>query len=103
MTRAHPLRLVLTLLFVVCAIIACGDRELRGQIVQSRDGRTYLVVDANGGQCGQVTVDGQLWPHALHVPGEIAPGRHRIACGDSGPIEFTVPSGTTFHFDYWGP
>jgi len=98
----HPLPLLS--LGVALTFGACSDRELRGTAVPSTDGQTYLVVDDdNGGHCGPIKVDGAEWPHAVHSAGPIAPGLHKIACGDTAWIAFEVRSGTAFHFDYWGP
>jgi hypothetical protein len=81
---------------------ACQECELRGCIVPSTDGQTYLVVDDdNGGACGPIEVDGKPWKHPIHAAGLINPGTHTIACG--GEIGFEIRKGTTFHFDYWGP
>jgi hypothetical protein len=78
------------------------DRELRGRIVQSKDGKTYLVVaDDNGGGCDPIFVDGEKWPHKISQAGEISPGQHTIKCG--GEIEFEIPKATIYTFDYWGP
>ena len=80
----------------------CDDGELRGRTDDSKDGKTYLIVaDDNGGHCGPIRVDGKVWPHALNVPGAVAPGDHRIECG--GEIEFRIDSGKTFRVDDWGP
>jgi hypothetical protein len=82
-------------------LMGCGNRDLRGRAVPSPDGKTYLVVDDNGGACGSILVDGKRWPYPIHVAGPIAPGLHVIKCG--GEIGFEIKKGTTFHFDYWGP
>jgi hypothetical protein len=101
MSRAVPL--------IICAIFAvtnwgCAKRELRGKTVRSADGKTYLVIEHDNGEgCGSIRVDGAEWRHALHSAGEVEPGLHRISCGDSDAIEFTIEPGATFHFDYWGP
>jgi hypothetical protein len=94
---------VLTVLTVVLA--ACTRGELRGSTSASPDGRTYLkVVDDNGGMCGPIRVDGKTWPHPKDKAGLIAPGTHTIECGrGGGKIEFNVPKGVVFSFDYWGP
>ena len=90
------------LLLTATIITGCKERVLRGHVVASADGQTYLVVeDNNGGGCGPIMVDGKKWPHPLHVPGIIRPGSHVIACG--GEIGFEIRKGTIFHFDYWGP
>lgn len=82
--------------------LGCHKRDLRGSSVASPNGQTYLVVDDdNGGECGPILVDRESWPHTIHAPGAIAPGRHVIECG--AEIEFEIRPGTTFHFDYWGP
>lgn len=80
----------------------CDDGHLRGSASPSKDGKTYLaVVDNNGGKCGPLLVDGQAWNFKIGEPGPIAPGVHTIDCG--GTIEFEVPAGVVFSFDYWGP
>lgn len=86
--------------FVSC--IGCSEGDLRGTFEAFRDGNTYLsVVDDNGGHCGPLTVDGKLWQHKIGKAARIDPGHHTIACG--GEIEFDVPHGMVYKFDYWGP
>lgn len=81
---------------------ACNDGNLRGSVAKSSDGKTYLaVVDDNGGKCGPIIVDGKKWPYKIGEVGPIAPGRHKIECG--GWINFDIPQGVIFRFDYWGP
>lgn len=88
----------------VAMCVGCDDRELRGKSLPSPDGETYLVIDDNnGGGCGPIRVDGQDWKFKIHVPGAIAPGVHKIGCGDSATLALEIREGTTFHFDYWGP
>ena len=84
-------------------LIGCAEGGyLRGSVVPSKDGKTYLsIVDDNGGGCGPILVDGKKWKYALHEPGPISPGIHTIDCG--GEIEFEIPAGKVFSFDYWGP
>lgn len=102
-------RVFLALLAVFCLAtpsLGCvrsnSSSSLRGRAVVSPDGETYLVVDDdNGGGCGPIRVDGKVWKYPIGSPGPIAAGNHVIACG--GEIEFVVPTGKTFHFDYWGP
>ena len=68
----------------------------------SADGRSYLVVaDDNGGECGPIKVDGQVWPHKIGEQGQVSPGQHKIECG--GWVVFDIPTGVVFSFDYWGP
>ena len=87
---------------VLLATAGCEKRDLRGTAVPSKDGQTYLVVeDDNGGKCGPIFVDGKLWPHALHAPGAVSPGRHTIKCGTE--VAFEIRPNTIFHLDYWGP
>jgi hypothetical protein len=99
--------LAATLLAALALTSACDDGELRGHSKRSSDGKTYLVVeDDNGGACGPMIVDGVKWPHRLHRPGPVSPGKHVITCGDDlegAGIEFHIRAGTTFYFDYWGP
>ena len=92
-------------LFTVALLVAaagCGDSDLRGSTEPSAAGGTYFILgDNDGGGCGPARVDGKIWPHALHEPGPIEPGKHRIAiCSGS---TFEVKAGTTYTFDYWGP
>lgn len=82
--------------------VACSEGDLRGTYKASSDGNTYLaVLDDNGGQCGPLTVDGKLWQHNIGEAVRIDPGHHTIACGES--IEFDIPQGVVYKFDYWGP
>ena len=104
MKCSHPIIRVAVLVCALAVAASCSDRALRGTSEPSTDGGTYLVVDEdNGGQCGQIMVDGQEWPVPLHEPHPVSAGVHVISCGDSAGTEFTVEEGTTFHFDYWGP
>ena len=80
----------------------CDDGYLRGSVSPSEDGKTYLsIIDNNGGQCGPIYVDGKVWPHKISKEALIAPGTHTIECGTK--IEFEIPKGVLFKFDYWGP
>lgn len=94
------------LLLGMVGMIACSGADLRGRSLASPDGKTYLVVeDNNGGECGELFVDGQKWQYPLHQPGPVEPGIHTIRCGldEGGAIQFEVQTGRTFYFDYWGP
>lgn len=92
----------LVLFSAVIALVGCGDEYLRGSVTKSQDGKTYLsIVDDNGGQCGPIIVDGKVWPYTIGEPGLISPGSHSIECG--GRIDFEIPNGAIFNFDYWGP
>ena len=95
--------------FLTCAVAAAllqvgcsGDGELRGAVTKSEDGGTYFGVDDDdGGGCGPIYVDGELWPHPLHSVAPIQPGKHTIKiCTE---MSFEVATGTTYRFDYWGP
>lgn len=89
-------------MFLLAALVGCGDSHLRGSVEPSRDGKTYLIVaDDNGGGCGPILLNGKPWPHDIGVAGEIAPGIQTIECG--GSMQFDVPQGVVFTFDYWGP
>jgi hypothetical protein len=67
-----------------------------------KDGYTYLaVMDDNGGKCGPIKMDGKIWPYPIGQAGRVEPGSHTIECG--GSIQFNVPKGILFKFDYWGP
>jgi len=82
--------------------ISCSRENLRGSTQVSLDNKTYLIVtDDNGGYCGNIIVDGKKWNYALHQAGLISAGTHTIECGTS--IEFIIPEGVIFSFDYWGP
>jgi hypothetical protein len=96
--------------FAACALLSaalvmgCETEHLRGRAEPSTDGRTYLVIeDDNGGACGPMFVDDREWATPINRPHPISPGHHVIRCGENAPIDFAVPPGTTFHFDYWGP
>jgi hypothetical protein len=93
---------IASLLIISSTLVGCSDDHLRGTVVPSEDGKTYLaVIDDNGGNCGPMLLDGKPWPHKIGEPGLVSPGRHRIECG--GWIEFDIPKGVVFKFDYWGP
>jgi hypothetical protein len=93
---------VIVAILAVFLVAACDDGYLRGFIEKSSDEKTYLaVVDDNGGQCGPILVDGKMWPYKIGEAGLISPGRHKIECG--GWINFEIPPGVIFSFDYWGP
>ncbi|CAA7616586.1 conserved exported hypothetical protein [Magnetospirillum sp. UT-4] len=87
---------------LIALVVACDDGYLRGAVEASPDGRTYLAIhDDNGGGCGPIKVDGEVWPFPMRTPRAIEPGRHTIECGIA--IEFDIPKGKLFKFDYWGP
>jgi hypothetical protein len=84
--------------------------HLRGTVSPASDGETYLAIDDdNGGACGDLIVDGAIWPHPVEHPALIEPGIHAIDCGEleyfdpSNSITFEIPRGVVFRFDYWGP
>ena len=90
-----------SLIFIaVLACVSCNDGHLRGTVEQSQDGDTYLVV-TEGNNCDHIKIDGVEWPHAIGVTGAIDPGEHAIDC--NGEIRFTIPAGSVFKFNYWGP
>lgn len=75
---------------------------MRGTTSPSVDGKTYLAIsDDNGGACGPIFIDGKIWPHKINKAAPISPGVHSIECG--AKIEFEIPQGVVFKFDYWGP
>src|SRR5262245_2457053 len=89
-------------IFALCLLGGCDDGYLRGSVKRSPDGGTYLaVVDNNGGECGPIRVDGAEWSRKLGEAAPVAPGLHTIKCG--GEIQFEIPAGVVFEFDYWGP
>jgi hypothetical protein len=95
-------RLVFVVLVITISLVACTNKNLRGSLSPSPDGKTYLaVIDDNGGKCGPILVDGKVWPHSIGQTGLINPGGHTIECGTE--IKFTIPQGMVFKFDYWGP
>ena len=90
------------LVAAVALCVACNRNQLRGSVTPSQDGKTYLaVMDDNGGHCGPIKVDGQVWRIQIGQAGRIEPGRHTIEC--LGRIQFDIPQGVLFKFDYWGP
>lgn len=87
---------------LLLALSNCRESSLRGSYTPSKDGNTYLIInDDNGGRCGPILVDNKLWEHKIHEEGRIPPGIHTIECG--GEIQFEIPSGVVFSFEYWGP
>jgi hypothetical protein len=100
-TQTNVTRVGLAVLLLV--VVGCTRRELRGQQVNSDDGKTYLVIAESPG-CATFRIDGRPWPHSLGSRGVVRAGTRRISCSDgSNEIQFEVKSGTTFRFDYWGP
>lgn len=94
------MRIKFFILILALALSACGDSHLRGSTKNSDDGKTYLrFVQSNG--CAQMTVDGKIWRHGLGEVGEIEAGMHTVDC--NGQIQFVIPKGVVFSFDYWGP
>jgi hypothetical protein len=83
------------LLAALLILAGCSSSDLRGKSEASPDSLTYLVVmDDNGGACGEILVNGKKWPTEIGVAGKISPGTHTIECG--GKIEFSIEKGTTF-------
>jgi hypothetical protein len=71
-------------IIIICFILqSCVDDEhLRGAVEASKDGKTYFgVIDNNGGQCGPLLLDGELWPKAIGDVAPIEPGYHEIHWG----------------------
>lgn len=95
----HPL----LILGAICFIAGCGPRQsdLRGSWSKSKDGYTYLVVTKKDCKSCPIFVDGKQWKHAVGEPGRIAPGTHKIE--NPSEIDFNIPAGTVYKFDYWGP
>jgi|HubBroStandDraft_1064217.scaffolds.fasta_scaffold00321_5 hypothetical protein len=88
-------------LVAIVTLLCCGcsDRDIRGGTSALKDGKTYLVVvESNGPECGELKVDGKVWPFAFGEPGPVAPGRHSNQCGFP-EIEFDIPPGKIFKFD----
>lgn len=99
---SHRITLVVLILTSISLSNSCTSRNLRGWWESSGDGKTYLVVeDDNGGGCGPIKLNGDLWPHRIGEKGEVFAGVHTISCG--GSIGFEIKPETIFHFDYWGP
>ena len=91
------------LVLLLLSVIGCEvQRELRGSVQPSKDGKTYLSIDDdNGGHCGPLLVDGKRWSFPIGEAAEIAPGDHTISCGSS--LEISIQKGTVFRMNYWGP
>ncbi|MFH2124598.1 MAG: hypothetical protein ABIJ50_14090 [Pseudomonadota bacterium] len=104
-SKGHLSGLVVATLIIVCMLgilTSCDDSYLRGSVTPSKDGKTYLAVaDDNGGKCGTILVDGERWGYEINENGIISPGIHTIKCGTE--IQFEIPAGVIFRFDYWGP
>ena len=99
--------LIFLILLLGIAVTSCNQRDLRGWWEPSKDGKTYFVLeDPDGNNCPPIFIDGQRWESAIGTRTEITGGPHSITCG-TGDINqgvgFEVRSGTTYHFDYWGP
>jgi len=77
------------------------NRELRGRVQQSKDHKTYLIIQEKDNENCEIYVDDTIWPYEIGVKGEIQPGTHKIKCG--GQLTIKIIEGTTFIFDYWGP
>ncbi len=103
--KEHSSWLVIVYLIIICMsgmLSGCDDSYLRGSVTPSKDGNTYLAVaDDNGGKCGALLVDGKQWEYKINENGIITPGIHTIKCGTE--IQFEIPAGVIFRFDYWGP
>jgi len=87
-------------LTVLLLLNACHKEDLRGPVKKSNDGKTYLLI-AEGNDCDQIKIDGKPWRHGIGEAGEVSPGVHTIEC--NGEIEFEIPRGVIFTFNYWGP
>ncbi len=96
------LRSVLLCMLTTFLASCSGDGHLRGQVSLSDDGKTYFaVLKDNGKHCHPIKLDGEVWGYGLGEVAEVPPGVHTIqACIE---IEFDIPAGTVFEFDYWGP
>ncbi|MDH5656187.1 MAG: hypothetical protein OEZ34_09780 [Spirochaetia bacterium] len=79
----------------------CSDGHLRGYVSVSHDGKTWFVLDDDGG-CDAVVLDGKIWKYKKGEKVRVLPGVHVISCLES-EIEFEIPKGVVFHFNYWGP
>lgn len=98
MCRVLPLAINVA---VLIGLAGCDDSPLRGKIAASPDGKTYLVLADDQNGCA-ISLDGKSWPVPNGARYSVSPGRHVIACHDS-EIEFDIPEGVVFTFDYWGP
>lgn len=97
----RPISAIATCLFLI-STSGCNDGHLRGSVVESDDGNTYLAVsEDHDGNCRPIFVDGVEWPYSVGEKAQIEPGLHTIGCG--GEIQFEIPEGVVFSFDYWGP
>lgn len=83
-------------------LLSCaGDGHLRGEVEPSKDGKTYFgVIDDNGSNC-DIMLDSKPWTKRLGEVIAIEPGHHKIHCNIT--IEFIIPEGVVYKFDYWGP
>ncbi len=87
-------RLLLALVAMSLCLAACKEQNTQGSFERTADGKTYLSVDHHG-RCGQLKVDGRVWPHAGTEPGLITPGPHTIEC-DSSKSLHDIPSGVRY-------
>ncbi len=103
MKKIYTVIVVFLLVAVSVFFFFSRDRAFRGRVESSKDGKSYLVVtDDNGGHCGPIKLDGNIWRYGINAAGEVSSGVHGIECG-SGEIQFEIPAGKIFYFDYWGP
>lgn len=73
--------------------------ELRGRYKASDDGNTYLIVEDQG--TDNCIVNDKPWPYNATQKGKVSHGVVHIECGMY--VTITVPKGTMYFFNYWGP
>ncbi|MBI1424061.1 MAG: hypothetical protein GC149_11385 [Gammaproteobacteria bacterium] len=96
------MKIITFILFLILLQSCTDDGHLRGAVEPSKDGKTYFgVIDNNGGKCGPLLLDGKPWKLPIGQVALIEPGEHVIQCGAN--INFTIPRGVIYKFDYWGP
>lgn len=104
LTSIITIIIIAFLVIIVMRHDPSASYELRGRYQPSADKKTYLVMeDNNGGQCGALMIDNQIWPYAINTKAAVSAGLHRIACGSGNALEISIKQGTTYYFDYWGP
>lgn len=79
--------------------VGCEERELRGTTPRSADGQTRFAIEV---PCDAPALDQRPWTQPAGVAATVTPGLHTLSCSGSD-IAFSIPAGTTFHFDYLGP
>lgn len=93
---------IAAIFLVILSLCSCNiSRELRGNVIKSKDHKTYLLIKEKESPNCNIYLDGSIWPYEIGIKGEVKPGYHELSC--HGKVKIVIKQGTTFIFDYWGP